>query len=116
MDMNIGVDIIDNQRIKTKMKKNPRLISRILSSKEQVIFHNLKSDLRRVEYLASRFAAKEAIIKATNKQFLFQKIEILNSNSGTPEVIYNQQKVNNLKISIAHEQHYSVAFAILMEG
>ena len=114
--MNIGVDIVDNQRIKSKMKRNPRLITRILSDREQAIFHNLKSELRQIEYLASRFAAKEAIIKATNKQFLFQKIEILNSTSGAPEVSYNKQKVNNLKISIAHEHNYSVAFAILMEG
>ncbi len=114
--MNIGVDIIDNRRMQTKIKRNPKLITWILSNKEQNIFNSLKTELRQVEFLASRFAAKEAIIKATNKKFLFRKIEILNAASGAPEVFYNKQKVNNLKISIAHEHNYSVAFAILMEG
>mgnify|MGYP000008657312 CR=1 FL=1 len=32
------------------------------------------------EFLASRFAAKEAIVKATNKKYLFNDIIIVNYN------------------------------------
>lgn len=97
----IGTDIIEHERVNLKIAK------RILTDQEYKRFSELNEELQ-VEYLASRFAAKEAIVKATNKKYTINQIEILNLDSGKP--ICNN--IDNIELSISHEKKYSVAFAI----
>ncbi len=97
----IGIDIVEHERV------NLKIASRVLSASEYQEFENTN---RKVEYLASRFAAKEAVIKATNKEYLMKDIEFKNTKTG--QLVCN---IANIHISISHEKKYSVASAIWEE-
>ncbi|HOO74216.1 MAG TPA: 4'-phosphopantetheinyl transferase superfamily protein, partial [Tepiditoga sp.] len=58
MILGIGCDIVKIDRINEEISK------KILSSEELKIYLKIDSEKRKKEYLAGRFAAKEAIIKA----------------------------------------------------
>ncbi|MDD4388693.1 MAG: 4'-phosphopantetheinyl transferase superfamily protein, partial [Bacilli bacterium] len=58
---NIGIDIVENKRFNAFID-NPRKYSRILSAKEKDLFVQITNKSRKLEYLAGRFAAKEAVI------------------------------------------------------
>lgn len=94
----IGCDIVDHSRI------NLNLANKLLTKNEFNIF---KKKRNKVEYLASRFAAKEAIIKATNKIYLCKDIELINDDNG--KLLCN---IQGISITISHEKSYSVAFAL----
>ncbi len=102
--MEIGVDIVDHSRVNLKIAK------KILTKKELEQFNKIQNTNSKIEYLASRFAAKEAIIKATNKKYSFLDIEVLRTKD---KPIVN---IENLKLSISHEKNYSVAFCIYLGG
>ncbi len=100
MILGVGTDIIENARVDLKIAK------RVLTENEYNIYLSKHEDLRQ-EYLASRFAAKEAIVKATSKKYTINQIEILNDDEGKP-----YSNVEGIELSISHENNYSVAFAI----
>ena len=58
--LGIGVDIINNNRIKNSLKKK-EFINRIFSKKEIKMTKNL---LDKKAYYSKRFAAKESFVKA----------------------------------------------------
>ncbi len=98
--MKIGVDIVKHSRVNMKIAK------KVLTEKENKQLEEIKNKEAKKEYLSSRFAAKEAIIKATNKKYSFKDIEVLRTE-GSPRV-----NIKNLELSISHEEDYSVAFCI----
>ncbi len=60
----IGTDVVEISRIEKAVRLyGLRIAARILSERELVEFHTF-SESRQVEFLAGRFAAKEAIAKA----------------------------------------------------
>ena len=101
--MKIGVDIVQNNRV------NLRVANKIFTSNEMHQFEEINNDDAKTQYIASRFAAKEAIIKATNKKYSFLEIEVLRTN-GQPKV-----NIENIELSISHEKDYSIAFCIYEE-
>lgn len=113
--INIGVDLIDNSRFES-MINDDKKVKRILSEFEQIIYSEITSDKRKIEYLASRFSAKEAVIKAINKEnlsFSYSDISILNDKKGAPYVVFNFEVDFEVLISISHTDTNSVCFAIL---
>ncbi len=109
--MRVGIDMVEHQDVQYKEE---RFIKRILSLKEYEIYSTFTNQKRRVEYLASRFACKEAIIKCLSKQVSmnFNDITILNKKNGAPYVLIHDKEVE-LQISLSHTDHYSIAVAIL---
>ena len=122
--LGIGVDIIENKRIK-KSIKNHKFKDRIYSTKEQKL-----SSLSRnkVGYFSKRFAAKEAFAKALGTGFRnnlnFKDIEVINDKFGKPyyiknkkisKIVQNNFKVKNFNcfLSISDEKDYSTAFTII---
>ncbi len=120
----IGVDIVDNTRIK-KSIKNKNFISRIFSKKE---INQSRKFKNKVDYYSKRFAAKESLSKAIGTGFRnglnFKDISILNDNYGKPiyeissnvkKLIYSKFKVKKIKISLslADEKNYSIAFSVI---
>ena len=122
--LGIGVDIIDNKRIK-KSIKNHKFKDRIYSSKEQKL-----SSLSRnkVGYFSKRFAAKEAFAKALGTGFRnnlnIKDIEVFNDKFGKPyyeknkkikKIIQKNFKIKNFNcfLSISDEKDYSTAFTII---
>lgn len=98
--MSIGVDIVKHSRIDDKLTK------KILTEKELTQYKNINNKNAKKEYLCSRFAAKEAIIKATNKKFTLKEIEVLRTE-GKASV-----NIKGIELSISHEKDYSIAFCI----
>lgn len=114
---NIGIDIVEHSRFE-KIVEDSRRYERFLSSDELEIFLNINSNKRKIEYLASRFSAKESIIKAINKEklsFSYKDVSILNDNNGAPYVKFNFEVDFDILISLSHSDTNSVAFAIMID-
>ena len=120
----IGVDIINNKRIKKSIQNN-KFIHRTFSKKEIL---NSKKILNKINYLSKRFAAKEALAKALGTGFRdglnLKDIEIVNNKNGKPyylmtkklkDLIKKKKKIKNfnLFLSIADEKEYSIAFTTI---
>ena len=122
--LGIGVDIIENKRIKSSIR-NHKFKDRIYSPKE-LKQSFLSKD--KVKYFSKRFAAKEAFAKALGTGFRnnlnFKDIEIINDKLGKPyyaktkkitKLIKKEFKVKsfNCFLSISDENNYSTAFTII---
>ena len=103
--MNIGIDIVENERLKDKSEDFTNLI---LITNEQLEYKK-----KSLSYLCGRFACKEAIMKVfpNTKELNFLDFEILNNPDGSPYV----SNYPNIKVSISHEKNYSVAVAFKAE-
>ena len=119
-----GVDIVDNKRIKSSLKKN-NFIKRIFTKKE---IEQSKKKRDKANFFAKRFAAKEAFVKAIGTGFRnninFKDIEIKNTVKGRPvlnlskklkNVLKKKFKIDNYSIylSLSDEKKYSIAYVIL---
>ena len=102
----IGVDIMDHRRIKNL----DEFANRVLSDDEKKRYSLITNEKTKRCYLGARFAAKEALFKATNKLVDFKSISVLNDESGAPYVVgpYDDQ----IFISLSHEEDYSIAYVI----
>ena len=122
--LGIGVDIIQNSRIKNLIFKKS-FIDRTFGKQEIQLS---KKDNNKVNYFAKRFAAKESFAKSLGTGFRdnlnFKDIEILNDKLGKPyfcipkkihNIINKKFKIKrfNLFLSISDEKDYSIAFTIL---
>ena len=122
--LGIGVDIIENNRIKKSIQNN-KFKTRVYSSNELKLSKNVKN---KVAYFSKRFAAKEAFSKALgsgiSENLNFKDIEIVNDKKGKPKYAKNKkiikivQKKYKIKkfnsfLSISDEKDYSTAFAII---
>lgn len=127
MIFGIGTDICETGRIKEIIQKKyaHRFISRVLTDKELNVFQSL-SENRQVEYLAGRFAIKEAISKALGtgigEQFGFHDVSIINEPTGKPRCEFDfaclaRFPINtdyfSCHVSISHEKAYVVAFVVI---
>jgi holo-[acyl-carrier protein] synthase len=119
----IGVDIAETARVeKLSAKYGERFARRILTTDELVEFDRRKHSS---SYLATRFAAKEAVAKALGtgigKQFGFHSIQIDNDDRGKPLLRFMGTAVdliaglniNNAMISLSDEKHYVVAMVVM---
>lgn len=115
MIVGIGIDIVEIGRIQQLMEQNQKFIDRILTEEEKLIFSQL-SNGRKAEFLAGRFAAKEAYAKAFGTgiggSLSFQDIKILNDEHGKPIVISKTDE-HRVHVSISHSRDYAVAQVII---
>lgn len=110
--MKIGIDICEHERFS---QLDERLINRVLSEQEKKIFNTMKNKKRQIEYVASRFAAKEAIFKAYqsgDKTFNYSQISILNKQNNAPYVLCDRLN-DEILISISHSENYSIAMVVI---
>lgn len=114
MIVGIGLDIIDIGRIKVACERRKEFPERVLTENELFIYQRLTGK-RRVEFLAGRFSAKEAFSKALGTgigKVGFHDIEVLNSQSGKPEIKKSPFE-GNAWISITHTDSIAAAQVIL---
>jgi len=112
----IGIDIIELDRIRHAVLRKERFIERILTEKEKELYMKYEREHRKVEFLAGRFAAKEAFAKATGKgigKLSFQHIEILPEQKGAPAIKVQGYDSKNIFLSISHSKHYAVAQVVI---
>ncbi len=113
MMLSLGTDIVSVKRIGKAYKKfGNKFVKRILTERELQTFEKRKN---KIEFLASRFAAKEAVYKAYQlKPFSWHRIEIQNSGA-KPEVSIDGEKMESISLSISHEKDFAVAFCIYIK-
>ena len=118
--LDIGIDIIEIERIKEAINNNPRFLNKIFTDDEVKYFESIGF---KPESIAGNFAAKEAISKAIGtgiRDFNFKDIEVLRNELGKPIVkTYNNLQqicidynVLEIKVSISHCKEYAVANAM----
>jgi holo-[acyl-carrier protein] synthase len=122
----IGIDIIDNDRIKKNLK-NKSFIKRVFSKEEISTAKKLKN---KISYYAKRYAAKEAFVKSIGTGFRkglnFSDISIINDSLGKPSFVITIKIQKLLKkmfktvsfnffLSISDEKKYSIAFVIFQK-
>lgn len=129
----IGTDIVSINRIATIYSAHPvRFLSKLLSQIELSHFHLINNFDKKILYLAGRWAAKEAVVKALGTGFrhglYLNQISIINNQSGQPNVLFSDSVKDNLSsllglaniptkffihLSLAHEVEYATSMAIL---
>lgn len=116
MIIGIGIDLIELDRIEKSLQKKDALMRRILTKKEQEVFRQFRSQKRQVEFLAGRFAAKEAFAKATGHgigKLSFQDIEVLAHENGAPVMKAIGYEKHTIHVSITHSRDYAAAQVLL---
>lgn len=108
-DMRVGIDLVEHKDMEYK---DDRFIKRVLSEQEYTYYNTISNKKRRIEYLSSRFACKEAVFKCCQTNVAFQDIAILNNELGAPYVLIKNVRVN-IELSLSHTDNYSIAIAIL---
>ena len=140
----IGTDIVEIARLQASVSRSDSMAKRILTEKEYADYEAL-SELPRIRprqqvnlgdspdtsissharFLAKRFAAKEAAVKAIGNGIgngvSWQQIEIAHHSTGQPylivsghlKVLFAEQGVVRSHISISDEKHYAVANVVL---
>lgn len=117
----VGVDMIELPRIRRALARHgTRLCKRILSPDERQAAH-----ADRVSYLAGRFAAKEAALKALGTGLRggmrWHSVEILAVPGGAPRLRTSGAASNRLRemgitathISITHTREHAVALVVM---
>ena len=123
MIVGIGVDIAETARVEGLCARfGERFARRILTDNEHAEFDRRK---RPHAYLATRFAAKEAIAKALGtgigERFGFHSVQIDHDGNGKPLVTFlddaqgllDELGITNALISLSDEKHYVVAMVVL---
>ena len=124
--LGVGVDIVENKRIRKNLKKKNFLL-RIFNKSEILLS---KKEKNKVNFFAKRFAAKEAFSKSLGTGFKndlnFKDIVVENDRLGKPyfnlnnkikKIIENKFKINSAKflLSLSDEKEYSIAFVIMQK-
>lgn len=111
----IGLDVVEIERIEKIDQRSDKLRLRILTERELEIYKRYSAS-RRIEFLAGRFAGKEAFAKAKGTGIgascNFVDIEILPNEQGKPGLFFKGNAVNGF-ISITHTKTIAAAQVIL---
>ncbi|HEX5640663.1 MAG TPA: holo-ACP synthase [Burkholderiaceae bacterium] len=122
----IGVDLIEIARIEAAYARfGERFARRILTDRELERYHarRARSDIRGIAFLATRFAAKEAISKALGlgmrTPMTWRAVEVVNDPSGRPLAFasgelraFMQRRRLRLHVSLTDERSMATAYAI----
>lgn len=111
LNYRIGNDLVYMPRLEAKLE-NEKFLEKVLTKNELEIFINLTHSRRKLEFLAGRFGAKEAIAKALGcgigQDFDFLDVEILKDEKGAPILVGL-----NGQVSIAHDGDYALVNVLL---
>jgi holo-[acyl-carrier protein] synthase len=119
-----GIDLVDFPRIEEMLKKHgDRFLDRIFTPREQSDADGIRN---RVEKLAGRFAAKEAVLKLIGTgwrgEIAWTDIEVVNNELGQPKVnisgevkrIADELQIEQITISITHTANFAIASAVAL--
>ena len=126
MIFGIGTDIVELSRVQgTYDRFGDHFVNRLLMDEERELFERSKMPVR---FLAMRFAAKEATVKAMGTGFAhgvwIRDVGIVNNAWGRPEIIWSDrgQKVcdemgiGDGHVSLTDDAGLVVAFAVVMQA
>lgn len=123
MPLGLGVDIIEIDRIRKACDQNPRILNRLFTAAEQEDYMRRGG---RMETLAGKFAAKEAVVKALGTGFRgisWVDVEILPDEMGKPVCHLHRyahdaaesKHIREIIISIAHNRTMAIANALAVQ-
>lgn len=122
MQVATGVDLIEIERVRAAIERHgERFLRRVFTDQELAAYGG------RVESLAGRFAAKEAVSKALGcgiGEVTWQEIEILRGERGEPQVVLHGAaalKARTLglgawSLSLSHSREFAVAFVVAVKS
>ncbi len=114
----VGVDIIEIARVAEAIDRyGERFLHRVYTDAE------IEYCKGRVNQLASRFAAKEAVVKALgtgDSGIGWKDMEIVSAGDGAPSIVlhgkaldrFNQLGLAELAVSLSHSKEYAVASVV----
>ncbi len=114
MNKGIGIDLVEIEDIKSRLSE--AFIERILSKREYAYFITITHPQRKLEYLAGRFAAKEAYTKAYgefDERLSFYQVEVLRKENGVPYIESTYSEDDDVYVSISHTKHYAIAMVMI---
>jgi len=126
MIFGIGVDVLEVRRVgRTLERFGGHFIERLLMPEEQA---QLARTQRRERFIAMRFAAKEAIVKAMGTGFAhgvwIRDVGVVQNAWGKPEVVFSERGervrrglgVGEGHVTLTDEAGLVVAVAVLMKA
>ncbi|MGL4952430.1 MAG: holo-ACP synthase [Culicoidibacterales bacterium] len=105
----IGVDSVEIERM------TPRLAKKILTLCEMKLYER-KIGIHQQEFLAGRFAVKEAYAKARGTgigKVKFTDLSVLMNEYGAPYIVLAQPTKEVIHVSITHDTRHATAFVII---
>lgn len=121
----VGTDLVELVRVQeTYNRFGAHFVDRLLMDEERELFEKNKWPVR---FLAMRFAAKEATVKAMGTGFAngvwIRDVGIVNSSWGRPEIIWSErgQKrcaelgIGKGHVSLTDDAGLIMAFAVVMQ-
>jgi holo-[acyl-carrier protein] synthase len=121
-----GIDLVDFPRIEEMINRHgSHFLDRIFTQTEQ---QQADAMTNRIERLAGRFAAKEAILKLLGTgwrgKIAWTDIEIINNQFGQPQVtltgevkkIASELGVDDVSLSITHTANFVIASAVALSN
>ena len=119
-----GIDLVDFPRIENLIDRHrERFLDRVFTQREQ---NDAAAVKNRVEKLAGRFAAKEAVLKLLGTgwrgKIAWTDIEIVNNPLGQPvveitgevEKIAQQSGIEQITLSITHTANFAIASVVAL--
>ena len=125
MILGIGVDIVEVERIQSAVDRyGERFVGRVFTAAEAAYCRRCAHPDQR---FATRFAAKEAALKALGvgwaQGLQFVEVEVSNNELGAPSVSFSgaalalarRLGVERIHVSLTHHRHFAVA-QVILEG
>ncbi len=118
--MNIGIDIIEIERITKIIKKNKFFLDKIFCS-DEIGQTFLKKNI--FESIAARYCAKESFFKCVGtgieKISDFKMVKILNNQNRQPEIfllgdLKKKYEKFEFKVSLSHCKKYACAVVLMV--
>ena len=119
-----GIDLVDCPRIEEMIKRHGnRFLDRVFTAGEQAY---AEANKNKIEKLAGRFAAKEAVLKLMGTgwrgKIAWTDIEIMNDSTGQPKVTLDGEVgelagklgIKQISISITHTANFAIASAVAL--
>ena len=119
-----GIDLVDFPRIGEMVERHgEHFLDRVYTKNEQEAANSIKN---RIEKLAGRFAAKEAVLKLLGTgwrgKIAWTDIEVVNNYLGQPVVnlsgevarLAAEQGIEQLTISITHTADFAIASVVAL--
>lgn len=124
MIFGVGTDICELMRVQSTFDRfGDHFVDRLLLDAERALFEKTKHPAR---FLAMRFAAKEATVKAMGTGFAhgmwIRDVGVVNNAWGRPEVVFSERGqavcdrlgVGDAHISLSDDAGLIIAFAVVM--
>ncbi len=124
-----GIDTVYIPRIEKALYGSSSFTSKCFTQGEIELASSFKSEKRKAEFYAGRYAAKEAASKAIGTGIMTEGIglhdfEVLPDEKGAPILhlhgkaleVARSREVFSMSISITHEEGYASAYAVMLSN